>query len=453
MDQVQYQTNHRLHLKPLWIFLGSTLLFFTIMIITASSVSAHGYIESPASRGYKCKLGENVNCGRIIYEPHSLEGKGNFPIGGPADGQITGAGIFTELYEQTPTRWSKVNMNGGPNTFKWVLTAAHATSDWKYYITKKGWDSSKPLARADLELFCTFNDGGKQPPNTVTHTCNVPTDRTGYYLILAVWEIADTGNAFYNVIDVNLNNGSGNQDTQAPTVPANLRTTGVTSSSISLAWNASTDNVGVTGYEIYRGSNLVATVSGSTLSHTVTGLQAGTSYTFTVKARDGAGNESQASNPLTVSTSNPVPDTQAPTAPAHLRSAGSTSTSVSLAWNGSTDNVGVSGYEVYRGTTLVTTVSGSTLSYTVSGLSPNTTYSFTVKARDAAGNVSPASNELQVTTADGSVPETPAWAPNTSYQQGALVTYGGKTYECRQAHTSLPGWEPANVPALWLLKS
>ncbi|GIO97436.1 hypothetical protein J14TS5_25220 [Paenibacillus lautus] len=135
-----------------------------------------------------------------------------------------------------------------------------------------------------------------------------------------------------------------------------------------------------------------------------------------------------------------------------MRSVSFTSTSVSLAWNNATDNVGVSGYEVYRGTTLVTTVSGSTLSYTVSGLTPNTAYNFTVKARDAAGNVSPASNELQVTTADGSTPETPAWAPNTSYQQGALITFGGNTYECRQAHTSLPGWEPSNVAALWLLK-
>lgn len=452
MQEIHVQASRRLSLKPLWIFLGSLLLFFLVMVITTNTASAHGYIESPASRAYKCKLGENKNCGRIIYEPQSLEGKGNFPTGGPADGQITGAGIFTELYEQTPTRWSKVNMNGGPNTFKWVLTAAHATSDWKYYITKKGWDANKPLARADLELFCSFNDGGKRPPNTVTHACNVPNDRSGYYLILAVWEIADTGNAFYNVIDVNLNNGGGNQDTQPPSAPTGLRSTGATSSSISLAWNASTDNIGVTGYEVYQGSSRVATVSGSNLSHTITGLQAGASYTFTVKALDGAGNVSAASTPLTASTSDPVPDTQAPSAPVHLRAAGLTSTSVSLAWNAATDNVGVTGYEIYRGDALVTTVSGTALSYTVTGLTPDTAYSFTVKARDAAGNASAASNALEVKTLDGSAPEIPAWAPNTSYQQGALVSYGGKTYECRQAHTSLPGWEPGNVPALWLLK-
>lgn len=89
-------------------------------------------------------------------------------------------------------------------------------------------------------------------------------------------------------------------------------------------------------------------------------------------------------------------DTQAPTAPSNLRSTGKTSSSVSLAWNASSDNVGVTGYDVYRNGTYVTSVTGTTA--TVSGLSPNTTYTFTVKAKDAAGNYSPASNSLNVTT-------------------------------------------------------
>ncbi|MGQ0417261.1 lytic polysaccharide monooxygenase, partial [Bacillus sp. HC-TM] len=76
----------------------------------------------------------------------------------------------------------------------------------KYYITKKGWNPNKPLTRSDLDLvpFYVKNDGGARPGTTVTHEANVPTDRSGYHLILAVWEIADTGNAFYQVIDVNL---------------------------------------------------------------------------------------------------------------------------------------------------------------------------------------------------------------------------------------------------------
>ncbi|GAA1555494.1 hypothetical protein GCM10009827_090330 [Dactylosporangium maewongense] len=93
---------------------------------------------------------------------------------------------------------------------------------------------------------------------------------------------------------------AGVADTQAPTAPASLRGTGATSSSVSLAWNASTDNVGVTAYDIYRGGTLATTVTGT--SGTVGGLSASTAYTFTVKARDAAGNTSAASNQVSVST-------------------------------------------------------------------------------------------------------------------------------------------------------
>ncbi|MBD2900609.1 Chitinase 63 [Actinomadura sp. RB99] len=95
----------------------------------------------------------------------------------------------------------------------------------------------------------------------------------------------------------------------------------------------------------------------------------------------------------------PQQDTQPPTAPANLRSTSKTATSVSLAWNASTDNVGVTGYDVYNGSAKAATVTGT--SATVSGLSPKTAYSFTVKARDAAGNVSAASAAVSVTTDDG----------------------------------------------------
>ena len=89
-------------------------------------------------------------------------------------------------------------------------------------------------------------------------------------------------------------------------------------------------------------------------------------------------------------------DTTPPSVPANLISSSKTTTSVSLSWNVSTDNVGVTGYEVYNGATLVTTT--TTTSYTVTGLSANTTYNFSVKAKDAAGNKSASSTSLSVTT-------------------------------------------------------
>ncbi|MET7594414.1 carbohydrate binding domain-containing protein [Streptomyces sp. NPDC005481] len=110
------------------------------------------------------------------------------------------------------------------------------------------------------------------------------------------------GQGTYYADDVSLDGpgGGGGSDTQAPTAPASLRSTAKTSSSVSLAWNASTDNVGVSGYDVYSGSNQVLTVSGT--SATVSGLSPSTAYTFTVKARDAAGNTSGASNAVSVTT-------------------------------------------------------------------------------------------------------------------------------------------------------
>ena len=185
------------------------LLIIVLSLAFSSTASAHGYVNKPESRGLLCKTGANKNCGGVQYEPQSLEALGNFPIGGPADGKIAGANTFPKLDEQSKNRWTKVTMKSGANTFSWTLTAPHATAKWDYYITKQNWNPNKPLKRADLERFCTINYGGKKPSKNVKHECNVP-KRSGYQVILAVWSIADTPNAFYNVIDANFD-GTTNQ--------------------------------------------------------------------------------------------------------------------------------------------------------------------------------------------------------------------------------------------------
>ncbi|MFI6291579.1 discoidin domain-containing protein [Nonomuraea sp. NPDC050790] len=328
-----------------------------------------------------------------------------------------------------------------------------------------------------------------------------------------------------------LKSQGGGEDTVPPSAPGNLRSTATTSSSVSLAWNASTDNVAVTGYDVYRGTTLVNTTSGTTF--TDTGLTPNTGYTYTVRARDAAGNTSPASSPVTATTQQSSTetllsqgrpatassiegagfeaakavdgstttrwasaegrdpewisidlgttaaisrvklnweaayaksykiqtspngttwtdlyatttgngatddltglsgsgrhirmhgtargttygyslwefevygtqasgDTTPPSTPANLRSTATTSSSVSLAWNAATDNVAVTGYDVYRGSTLVNTATGTT--FTDTGLTPNTGYTYTVRARDAAGNVSPASGPVTATTQPG----------------------------------------------------
>ena len=94
--------------------------------------------------------------------------------------------------------------------------------------------------------------------------------------------------------------GGGGGDTTAPSTPAGLRSTGSTSSSVSLAWTAATDNVGVTGYTVFSGSTQVATTTGTSV--TVTGLAASTAYSFSVSARDAAGNTSARSAAVSVTT-------------------------------------------------------------------------------------------------------------------------------------------------------
>jgi chitin-binding protein len=107
------------------------------------------------------------------------------------------------LDEQTANRWVKRPISSGSQYFEWTFTANHVTKDWKYYITKQGWNPNQPLARESFDLtpFCVVDGGMVQPPKRVSHLCNVP-EREGYQVILAVWDVGDTAASFYNVIDV-----------------------------------------------------------------------------------------------------------------------------------------------------------------------------------------------------------------------------------------------------------
>ena len=141
-------------------------------------------------------------------------------------------------------------------------------------------------------------------------------------------------------------------DTQAPTTPANLAGTG-SFSSVALTWSASTDNVAVTRYNLHRSTtagftpsaaNRIAQPTGT--SYTDPGLAPGTYY-YRVTAEDAAGNISTASNEASAVVTG---DVTAPSAPGGLTATGSSS-SVALGWTASTDNVGVTRYNVHRSTT------------------------------------------------------------------------------------------------------
>jgi endoglucanase len=214
---------------------------------------------------------------------------------------------------------------------------------------------------------------------------------------------------------------TGGGDTTAPTNPGTPVASTITTTGATLTWTASTDagSSGLAGYNAYRRVGTTDTLLTIATTNTValTGLTAGTSYTVVVRARDGAGNLSAASSPVTFSPTGGG-DTTAPTTPAGVTVSAVTQISAPLSWSASTDNVGVTGYDVLltRGTTTTTSsVTGTPPATTLAltGLTAGTAYSVVVQARDAAGNQSARSASVPFTTT-GTTPPPPG---------GCVVTY------------------------------
>jgi chitodextrinase len=176
-------------------------------------------------------------------------------------------------------------------------------------------------------------------------------------------------------------------DTSSPTQPGSLTASATDSTHVTLSWTASTDNVSVAGYRVYRNSTVLATVT--TTAYADSGLTASTAYGYQVIAFDAAGNASTSVAVSVTTPAAPQVDTQPPTAPAGLTATAAKGKKFVLAWNASTDNIGVVGYRVYRDGNIVATTTSTAYSDTLGGKSPTATYS--VVAFDAAGNISAAS--------------------------------------------------------------
>lgn len=241
--------------------------------------------------------------------------------------------------------------------------------------------------------------------------------------------VKGSNHIFFDISNANFTITQGSTDFTAPTAPTNLAATGTTINSTQLSWTAATDNVAVTGYEVYQGATLKATVA--TTSYTVTGLSPATLYSFSVKAKDANNNVSAVSNVVDVTT---LADTTAPSAPV-LSASGTTNTTTNLAWTAATDNVGVVGYEVYQGTTLRATV--TTLTYAVTGLTAGTSYAFNVLAKDAAGNTT-SSNVVNVTT---TTPDTTAPSVVVLSASGTTATSTNLAWTAATDNVGVTGYE------------
>lgn len=160
--------------------IGAGIAPLLAVSLPASTASAHGYISSPPSRQAQCAAG-TVSCGDIKWEPQSVEGpKGLTSCSG-------GNSRFSELDDDNKG-WAVTPVSRS-TTFNWQLTVTHATSTWEYYV------GGTKVAE--------FDDGGARPGSTVSHQVDLGS-ASGQQKVLAVWNIADTANAFYACVDVNI---------------------------------------------------------------------------------------------------------------------------------------------------------------------------------------------------------------------------------------------------------
>jgi chitinase len=232
-------------------------------------------------------------------------------------------------------------------------------------------------------------------------------------------------------------------DTVAPTEPTKLKVL-ENNTTITLGWNASEDEVGVTGYDIYRDDAQVGTSTG--LSWTDNDVvTSGVTYHYFVKARDAAGNISKSSNVVEVKTI--VVDEGLPGQPTGLAVVSKTENSLTVKWN-AVDKA--EKYRVLRDGKELLIEKGTQIYDT--GLRAGTTYTYQVIAENAKGQ-SQASAPLKATTDEGTVTPGPEgeWKVGVNYKVGEVVTYEGKQYRCLQAHPSMAHWAPSMAPALWLL--
>ncbi|WP_163652113.1 lytic polysaccharide monooxygenase [Listeria sp. PSOL-1] len=451
--------------KALKILLGSVAGFAvlgSICLLNDDTASAHGYISSPKSRVYEGVLekGQNYDAalekyGKAITNPAGIEWFKGFPEAGPSDGHIaSGEGLLNgaigdyKLDTQQANYWKMQDLNGGPNKFTWTYTAPHETTKWEYFITKKGWDPNAPLTRSEFEKIATIDQPGHATADTYpTHTVNLPTDRSGYYVVLAVWTVDNTDKSFYQVVDVNLHNdgnGSGDEDTVKPDKVTGIKAENITTNSADISWNESKDNKGVTEYQIYRDGKLVNRTADTKFHDT--NLTANTTYHYTVTAKDASDNVSDVSDDYTMTTAKaPENDTTPPTPPTHLHAMGATSSSISLMWTASTDNVGVEKYIIYRNGVPVAETKEA--SFNDTNLEADTYYVYYILAVDKSGNRSTSTSNIFIEkTANADNPLFPEWDATKVYKGGDVVSYKGKHYRAKWEQNGLiPGadqWGP-----------
>ena len=182
-------------------------------------------------------------------------------------------------------------------------------------------------------------------------------------------------------------------DDVAPSDVQGLSVTNITHESASLNWNDATDNIGVVSYEIYLNNNLLSNTSGT--SYSLTSLNELTSYTVSILAVDAVGNKSSSATEVSFTTLE-TPDTEAPSTPQNITVSDIADFTAKVSWSAATDNKGVTAYEIFLDDIKIAQT--AQLEFSLENLNPETTYTVSVTAMDAALNISPKSDVKSFTT-------------------------------------------------------
>jgi chitin-binding protein len=219
-----------------WLLAAALLLL--AMVWGPSACEAHGYLSSPPSRQASCAQGKVSGCGSIIYEPQSVEAvKGLRSCNG-------GVSTWAPLADDSKA-WPVATMSRGVNTFRWTLTAVHATASWEYYI-----------GGTRLALITG---------SSTTHSVDLSA-YSGRQKILAIWNIGDTAMAFYSCVDVNIGGSGGSTTpTSAPTTSAPTSAP-TTTRPTSAPLPTTTPIRGTVWYTVQRGDSLGAIAAARRIS-------------------------------------------------------------------------------------------------------------------------------------------------------------------------------------------
>jgi chitin-binding protein len=444
----------------------------TPLTLFSDNTPYHGHVFEPASRAYFAYLEGKLDvgalnqreCGKLfpqresgLRDSYAPDDDANFKP--PADGKIASAEQATGQFLDEPgTHWKKHEVRSGDLLdISWGYSTAHKTRRFNYFITKPGWDPSQKLSRAQFEEKPFFVDlypytphwayeAELMPPIPTVHTLTLP-ERDGYHVLLAVWEVANTGNAFYQVIDLDFiprDVGDG------PSAPTEFAAGEVKYNSVELAWNHSTGPNPISHYVIARNGIDEVRVYEPYTEWVDTNVAPLTTYHYFIYAVDNAGRASSPSPDVVVTTPSEEGEYAPPPAPTGLHSMNVTSNSAMLMWGGSSGARPLARYILSRNGQEINLPADAT-SYTDQGLKPETTYRYTVYAEDIDGRRSPASNEHVVNTPAQGGGDYPAWELGTSYTAGvSRVSHIGKNWEAIQSHIAhVPEWAPGIAETLW----